>query len=174
MKKSEAAKLINDLMTYYGANKDNYQSAMELYLSVFCRCPASKSKQLYNRILKTFKFFPKVAELDFIEREMVPQSMPKVQNNEFCFACKNTGIIMYKRKVKSMGDIPIEYEFTSRCPCCEKGKQYMDFPSFSQLFSDVELADIIEYNRRWLRPTQEELEEAQKKVFDYAGGSFGI
>ena len=174
MKKNEAAKLINDLMTYYGTNKENYQRVWELYLSMFCKCPASKAKQLFNRIVKTFKFFPKAAELDFIEREMMPQAMQKVENSEFCFACKNSGIILYKRKVKSMGDIPIEYEFTSRCPCCDKGKQYMDFPSYAQIAQPYELEDLIEYNRRLLRPTQEELAEAQKKVFEYAGGGFEI
>lgn len=166
MKKSEAAKLLNDLMTYYGANKDSYQSAMELYLSEFCKCPASKAKQLFQRIVKTFRFFPKLAELDFIERKMKPQGPVTITNTEFCFACKNTGVIFYRKKVQSMG-CWWEYEFTSRCPCCEKGKQYPDFPSFLQVCTQLELDDLMEYNRRWLRPTQAELEEAKQAVAEY-------
>ena len=50
----------------------------------------------------------------------------------------------------------------------------MDFPSYDQIAQPYELADLIEYNRRLLRPTQEELAEAQKKVFEYAGSDFEI
>ena len=166
MKKSEAAKLLNDLMTYYGANKDSYKSAMELYLSEFCKCPASKAKQLFQRIVKTFRFFPKLAELGFIERELHAQAPVTITNSTFCFACKNTGVIFYRKKVQSMG-CWWEYAFTSRCPCCEKGKQYPDFPSFLQVCTQLELDDLIEYNRRLLNPTPDELTRAMKTVQDY-------
>lgn len=169
MKQNDAKKMLNDLMSYYGKSPESLKSTVELYLSLFCKCPVTKSKALFQRIVKSFQYFPRLSELDFIENSFQGAPM-KITNQEFCFACKNTGVIWYTKQVKSMGDTAFSYEFVSRCPCCEKGKQYPDFPSFAEIAQPFELEDLIEYNRRWLRPTSEEVQQARRKVENFSLG----
>ena len=148
---------------------DPYPMQVERTLSKLVKCPTQKIKTIKEQIVNQFNYFPRLSELGFLDHSY--QIKTTVENKEFCFACLNSGVIRYTKKAPGIGGIMADYDFDSRCPCCEKGKRYRSFPSYLERHTQEELDDLIRHNRAWLRGTDEQkVTESKARVNAFIRG----
>lgn len=169
MTKTDAGRLLKELLLYYKENADTYKPVMEQYISKLVKCPTQQIKTIKEQIVNQFNYFPRLSELGFLDHSY--QIKTTVENKEFCFACLNSGVIRYTKKAPGIGGIMADYDFDSRCPCCEKGKRYRSFPSYLERHTQEELDDLIRHNRAWLRGTDEQkVTESKARVNAFIRG----
>lgn len=76
-------------------------------------------KQISREVYRTCKFFPKLADIISIDKELSYSNKPRnVVEKVYCDKCNSTGVIFYKKLVEDR-----EYEYVARCEC-QNGLEY--------------------------------------------------
>ena len=137
---------INDLQNYFGTRPLS-DIVKAQYFKVCEPIENAKARELFGRILKDAKYFPKIPELAGYVSATIgdrKKDYTAVQNSARCFVCMDKGLIPYTRKIRN-----IDYDFLARCPKCEVGKSFINSPtiSYDKIFGE-EATELLEKNNR--------------------------
>lgn len=138
---------INDLQNYFGTRPLS-DIVKAQYFKVCEPIENSKARELFGRILKDAKYFPKIPELAGYVSATLGERKKEyvaVRNSARCFVCMDKGLIQYTRKIRN-----IDYDFLARCPRCEVGKAFENSPTiaYNALFGEEATDTLAETNRR--------------------------
>lgn len=138
---------INDMQSYFGMRPLSDVVKAE-YFKICEPVENAKARELFARILKDAKYFPKIPELaGYISATLGERKKEyvAVRNSARCFVCMDKGLIPYTRKIRN-----IDYGFLARCPRCEVGKAFQNSPTipYNELFGEEATDILAETNRR--------------------------
>ena len=144
MTKDKFGELMKYLESYYQGHTPLDKMALNSYWESAKNIPDDQARALYNDILKSCRYFPNLVEFREILGIRMPQPIP-LRNTQKCFYCMDSGSIAYIKT--GMQPFPsMEYKFSARCPLCNMGKMYSDWPAFDQIFNQEALEQVKQKN----------------------------
>lgn len=135
--------VFQSLGKYYRLKEDERpdNNAMIEYYNAVKFVDDKDARNLYSEIVNSLNFFPKVPEIRGIAEKYRPK-LGTFTNSDFCYCCLNVGYVDYYREEDGY-----PYRYAARCPYCEAGKNYPEFPSVDTKFRPEEIKELIENNR---------------------------
>ena len=167
MTKEQFGLFLRDLCVYFCK-----EIPKDRILSEYAKClspvPNEKCDSFYSYLVRHFKFFPKITELEDAARLFIPEPVKKVVvNSELCFCCMNSGLIPYNRKIPELSNR--EYVYYAACPNCAVGNSRRELPNYNSIFPDGRgLAELKKENeKRFGHITKPQAEQAKQQVLSF-------
>lgn len=144
MTREKFQELMKYLESYYQGHAPLDKMALNSYWESARCIPDDQVRAFYNDILKNCRFFPSLVEFREIIGIRRPQPV-KLRNTQKCFCCMDSGSIAYTRT--GLAPFPsYPYTFHARCPACNVGRRYQDWPAFDQIFGREALEEVRQKN----------------------------
>lgn len=117
-----------------------------------------EQSEFFQKIVNTFVYFPRVAEL----KEILPKKKPpEFRNTTLCWYCMDLGYIPYV-KTEWHGSIQRIYDYVAQCPMCEAGRAWHNAPNYVRLFGQEALKEIQVQNRKRFSNLEEQVPKAKE------------
>lgn len=158
--------LMMDLYRYYGMKEGKGKEAHREYFSLMKHFDDAQADRLYSAILRQYKFFPAVSELQELS-DALCQKGRRIVNASTCWYCMDRGTIdYYKSGLRPFVDY--KYCFAARCPKCDAGKNYKGLPAFDRIMGYEALESIKEHNlKKWKGISSQQQAESIQKVKNF-------
>lgn len=122
----EFTKATTEIENYY--QKEITDEQKKIWFNEIKNIDIKRFKYIISQVYRTCKFLPKLADIIEINTNLGHSQVKKEETSKKCDKCKDTGYIIYQKKIKD-GEKELINEYMAVCSC-GKQKQYKgwEFP----------------------------------------------
>lgn len=111
---SEFIAATSRIETYYG--KEYNKEQRTIMFDELSKLDIERYRSILSIVLKKCKYLPKLADIIEIDNEIPHERKEEIQEKKDCKKCKNTGYIIYTKKIKN-GDKVFLNQYAAICSC---------------------------------------------------------